>query len=240
MVQYFPPSNLSPAGQYRPLTFSTNCDICKYPVQPSQSRYHCYTCAGGNYDICQTCYAALVDSGRISRENGDKGWRRCPRGHRTIVFFFEDSPLGQRRVIVNDLVGGHFLEDEEAGGGVGGASSRENRRGEWKWVEKSGQKRTRSVARQSLSLASGGAGGSSESVPPMLQKYPPDGGDGMVAVALYARLPDEGAVDELSFPRGAEIREADKISEDWFEGSYAGAKGIFPSNHVRFLGAVTM
>ena len=222
MVQAYPPANFSNSGKYRPLTFITHCDICKYSVQPSQSRYHCYQCNDGNYDICSPCYAKLGDSGRISREHGDKGWRRCPRGHRMIIFYFEDSPSGQSRIIVNDLVGGHFLEDQFG-------------LGKWKWDDGGGGK-FRTISRRYFDDDSSAAPANV----PMLAKYPPDGGIGMQVVADHPYLPTEDSPDELSFPRGAEIREVNEISDEWYMGFYAGSKGLFPANHVKVIQVITM
>jgi hypothetical protein len=225
-VQSFP-SNLSSSGLYRPLTFSTKCDICKYPVQPSQTRFHCSECNGGDYDICSSCYPKLTFTGRISRENGEKGWRRCLRGHRMILVGFEDTPSGQRRIIVRDLVGGHALKDE------GGATAGTNEHFSWRdGQEKQNRTVTRQVARTSDN--------SSASAFPPPFKFPPDGGIGMIVVAEWSWLPEEDATDELSFPRGAEIREVEDINGDWFWGCYAGSKGLVPAAHVRVLDVVTM
>ncbi|KAF2803668.1 uncharacterized protein BDZ99DRAFT_399554 [Mytilinidion resinicola] len=98
---------------YRPLTFSTCCDICTYPIPPSHTRFHCPRCQRGDYDICTPCYHGLVASGRIAAENGPQGWRRCLRGHRMVVVGFEDRAGGQRRVVSRDLVGGLALRDED-------------------------------------------------------------------------------------------------------------------------------
>lgn len=221
------PSNLASAGEYRPLTYITDCDICKWSVQPSQTRFHCYECNDGDYDICATCYSKLNAMGRISRENGERGWRRCLRGHRMVLVGFEDTSAGQRRVIVRDLVGGHALKDE-----AGGTASTKQ---EWSWRD--GQERqTRTVSRQVGSSLEG----STASPVPLLQKYPPDGGVGMIVCAKWAYLPQEGVEDELSFPKGAEIREVEDINGDWFWGCYAGAKGLFPASYVRVLDLVTM
>ena len=221
------PSNLASAGEYRPLTYITDCDICKWSVQPSQTRFHCYECNDGDYDICATCYSKLNATGRISRENGERGWRRCLRGHRMVLVGFEDTSAGQRRVIVRDLVGGHALKDE------GGATS--STKEEWSWRDGQ-QRQTRTVSRQ--------VGNSPEGSPALpvalLQKYPPDGGVGMVVLAKWGYLPQEGVTDELSFPKGAEIREVEDINGDWFWGCYAGAKGLFPASYVRVLDLVTM
>lgn len=92
---------------YTPLTFSTACDICTYPIPPSTTRFHCPTCSDGDYDVCKACYAKLVSSGRIAAENGTSGWRKCVQGHRMLIIGFEDGTPGQRRVVVGDLVGGH-------------------------------------------------------------------------------------------------------------------------------------
>ena len=224
MMQAFPTMNSTPSGQYRPLTFSTNCDICRYPIQPSQTRFHCYQCNDGDYDICTTSYHKLIASGRISRENGDRGWRRCLRGHRMILAGFEDTAAGQRRVIVKDLVGGHALKDE------GGTPSKY----EWSWREGQGRQ-TKTVVKQ--------VSNTDASVPttiPMLQKFPPDGGVGMVGQVIWSYLPQESATDELSFPRRAEVREIEDVNGEWFWGCYAGTLGLFPAEYVRIVELVTM
>ena len=226
MVQLFP-SALASSAEYRPLEFSTKCDICKYPVQPSQTRFHCYKCNGGDYDICATCYSYLIATGKISRDNGDKGWRRCLRGHRMIVVGFEDTIVGQRRIIVKDLVGGHALLDE--------AGTISSSKGVWSWRD--GQERqTRPVSAQ----LGGSLEGSSVSTAPLLRKYPPSGGVGIVGLAKWGYIPQEGGTDELEFPKGAEIREVEDINGDWYWGCYAGSKGLFPAPYLRVLDVVTM
>ena len=240
---------LTGPSQYRPLTFSTNCDICKYPVQPSQTRFHCYECTAGDYDICTTCYSKLLATGMVSRENGDKGWRRCLNGHRMVLVGFEDSAVGQRRVIVRDLVGGHALRDE-----IGEASAAGTTNGMWSWPDGS-SRQTRLVSKRvSASGAAGNGNGNGNgngtsnpslnheagNIPlplplPLLQRYPPDGGVGMRVLAVYSYWPQEGVTDELAFPKGAEIREVEDINGDWFWGCYAGAIKLFPGNYVRVL-----
>ncbi|MCJ1473041.1 hypothetical protein MMC13_001690 [Lambiella insularis] len=227
MVQSFPSSNSGTAGQYRALTMSTNCRICTYPIQPSQTRFHCYHCSDGDYDIHSTCYSKITAAGRISRDNGERGWRRCLEGHRMIVAGFEDADVGQRRLIVRDLVGGHALKDE--------AGATPSTKQEWSWRE--GQERQKRVV--SRQVASGLEGNSTMPAP-LFQKYPPDGGVGMIVLAFWTYLPQEGANDELTFPKGAEIREAEDINGDWFWGCYAGAKGLFPAPYVKVLSVATM
>ena len=212
------------SGDFRPLTFSTKCDICRYPIQPSNTRFHCPQCNEGDYDICTNCYLKLVLSERISKENGDKGWRRCLRGHRMVVVGFQDGDIGQRRVVVKDLVGGHALKDERAEGAATVNFS---------WQE-GRERQSRTVSKQ---VAPGITAGE---VSPLLARFPPDGGVGMRVLALWSYYPAEGATDELTFPRGAEIGEVEDINGDWFWGCYAGAKGVFPENHVRILDNVTM
>ena len=106
---------------FRPLTFTTICNVCTYPIPPSNTRYHCLKCNTGDYDICMSCYHKLVVVGRISKENGMNGWRRCLRGHRMVIVGFEDRNGGQRRKVVRDLVGGHALRDD--GDTANGANS---------------------------------------------------------------------------------------------------------------------
>ena len=203
-----------------PLTFSTKCDICTYPIPPSTTRFHCPQCNDGDYDICTTCYLRLVKTGRISAENGPRGWRRCPNGHRMIVIGFEDSIQGQRRVVVEDLVGGHALNNTtDSEGKV------------WRWRDESQQSQAKTISKVVN-------GQSSILHPPnndlpVIAKYPPNGGVGMCVLALWSYWPLEGVEDELAFPKGAEIRECEDINGDWFLGIYCGRKGVFPGNHCR-------
>jgi hypothetical protein len=167
---------------FRPLTFTTLCNICSYPIPPSNTRCHCLKCNAGDYDICMSCYHKLVVSGRIAKEDGVNGWRRCLRSHRMYIVGFEDRDGAQRRMVVRDLVGGYALKEQDE------------------------------TARA--------------------QRYPPDGGIGLRLLARWGYLPDEGVEDELSFPRGAEIREAADINGDWYWGVYCGVGKLFPANHV--------
>ena len=225
-VQAFPTLDSTSFGQYEPLTFSTKCDICRYPIPPSHTRFHCYECNDGDYDICNTSYHKLIASGRISRENGDNGWRRCLRGHRMVLVGFQDSAAGQLRVVVRDLVGGHTLKDE--GGQVLDV--------EGNWTFRKGEdQQVQNISKQFPAVDQ-----KITATAPIFQKFPPDGGVGMVALATYSYLPDDDAKRELSFPRGAEIREMENINPYWFWGVYAGVIGIFPANYVQVLHVVTM
>lgn len=213
-----------------PLTFSTKCDICTYPIPPSNTRFHCPQCHDGDYDIDTTCYHRLVHTGKVSVENGPRGWRRCPNGHRMIIIGFEDSNVGQRRVVVEDLVGGHALKDELDGDGSL----------EWSWREE-GQRQAKVVSKAASARTVASAGPSAtDDAPPLLKRYPPNGGVGMYVLALWAWWPQDGANDELAFPKGAEIRECEDINGDWFWGIYCGRKGLFPSNYGRIVEVVRM
>ncbi|MCJ1311683.1 hypothetical protein MMC25_005356 [Agyrium rufum] len=224
LIQSFQATDLTNLSQFRPLNFKTNCDICKYPIQPSQTRFHCYECNDGDYDICINCYPKLVSKGLISRSNGPNGWRRCQAGHRMVVVGFEDTPSGQRRKITHDLVGGHFLKDDPSDPSINGM--------EWSWPEGQGTRQKKLLHKQdSDSLHSG----SDPAVAPMLQKYPPDGGRGMRVEAIWSRWPQDDAIDELAFPKGAELWEMEDVNGDWFLGRYAGSKGLVPAGYFRFL-----
>lgn len=112
---------------FRPLTFTTLCNVCSYPIPPSHTRFHCLQCNTGDYDMCSSCYHKLQVSGRIAKEDGVNGWRKCLRGHRMYIVGFEDRDGAQRRIVVRDLVGGYALKETDmaritripADGGVG-------------------------------------------------------------------------------------------------------------------------
>lgn len=215
---------LTPPEQYIPLTLSTKCNICEYPIPPSSTRFHCSQCNNGDYNICTNSYLKLISTGRISVENGDKGWRRCPNGHRMIILGFEDSSAGQKRVIVQDLVGGYGLKDN-------GNNPEQSMKQEWSWHD-GDRRHTRTVSKSVAANEPQDNGGTGSPLRP----YPPSGGLGLHVLALWSYWPRDEAQDELPFPKGAEIRETENINGDWFVGRYAGRTGLFPGNYVRVLG----
>ena len=212
---------------FRPLTFSTLCDICRYPIPPSLTRFHCPKCNNGDYDICASCYTSLVPRGRIRPEDGHQGWRRCLQGHRMVVVGFEDRDGGQRRIVVNDLVGGHALNENEVFG-PGSSNSNtaaESRTNQAIWTDTDGTRQTYRFSNFSIDPSRPGAIN-------VLGQFPPDGGVGLRLVADFTFYPAEGATNELCFPKGAEIREAEDINGDWLWGAYCGSKGFLPGNYV--------
>ena len=102
-------------NSYVTLPIRQDCDVCHYPIAPTNSRFHCNTCNEGDYDVCNECYYGLVATGKISQANGPNGWRRCLQNHRMAVVCFQDTPEGgQQRIIVRDVVGGLALKEDEA------------------------------------------------------------------------------------------------------------------------------
>ena len=218
------------SSQYRPLTFSINCNICKYPILPSSTRFHCYECNDGNYNVCTTCYLRLVANKSISKENGDKGWRRCLNGHRMIIAGFDDFPAGQRRIVVRDLVGGHAFDDELNRKGAFAGSN-----GDWSWRDGEGRY-TKSARTQVFGILDSDR----TSTPSLLPKFPPDGGVGLRAIAIWSYWPAEDSKSELTYPKGAEIRELYWINEDWYCGVYCGRPGLVYAKYMRVVGVVNM
>lgn len=241
------------AATYQVLSFSTECDICKYPIAPSSTRFHCLQCNEGDYDVCTNCYLKLVVSGKISKENGHSGWRRCLKGHRMIVIGYEDHEKGQRRVIVRDIVGGYTLKDEQVNNqppssSSGSIASPELGTGDWSWKEgntkrkKAGRARTSHV--NALESSSPSSPSSQTPTPTSTTSpadrrtaaiIPPDGGYGLVLGANWSYFAEESCTDELSFPRGAEITEAENINDEWYWGYYAGRTGLFPGAYCSLV-----
>ncbi|KAK8057702.1 hypothetical protein PG996_011639 [Apiospora saccharicola] len=222
-------------GDFRPLTFTTTCDICRRAIAPSQSRYHCYACTStvvpdtepGDYDICMPCYDGLASSRRISSENGPNGWRRCPKGHRMVIVGFKDAKRGgQVRYVAQDLVGGWDLRSDP----YNPSDPTEQQIGleKWRW---SGPDRSKIERLVTVDVAATAPTG-----PPWSTDFPANGGCGMKTIANWSWYPQAGSEDELLFPRGAEVLEVEDVNSDWFFGCYMGSTGLFPAPYVRVIG----
>lgn len=179
-----------------------------------------------------------------------------------ITVGFEDREEGQHRVIVRDLVGGRALKDEHlvqsqppaTSSAVGGpVASPESGIGDWCWKEGAERRKKTSrlragalantsgghVSASDLSNPSGTATGTPIQGTPSSRRFPPDGGVGLIVQAIWSWYPEEEVEDELVFPRGADITEAENINDDWFWGCYAGRTGLFPGAHVRLVREVS-
>lgn len=231
-------SSVDPSISFTPKSFTTQCDICSYSIPPSNTRYHCSKCNNGDYDIHTSCYTSLVKSGRISSENGNKGWRRCLNGHRMVIVGFEDRQEGQKRIVDRDIAGGEALKEDEAsamtiiadttpGNRPSTPPSKQSQNPGWRWTDADGTTRFLSPSVTSPSPMPSPSVGSAT-------QLPPDGGVGLRLQAKWGYYPSEP--DELMFPKGAEIKEAEDINGDWYWGVYAGAKGLFPGNYGRVIG----
>ncbi|KAA6411268.1 MAG: RING finger domain [Lasallia pustulata] len=204
--------SLTSPDAYKPFAFSSTCSLCRYPIQPSSTRFHCLHCDDHASDICTPCYLKLVSSGRISPENGDKGWRRCLRDHRMIIVGFEDSARGQRRVVIKDRVGGCNLHD-------GGPAPECDEM--WTWRDGHGGDVSMLVSKNVSARAGRAEAGARNGAlsPPLLladMPFPPSGGAGMRVRARWAFWPREGAEDELGFRKGADVVEAEDVNGDWW------------------------
>lgn len=163
-----------------------------------------------------------------------------------IVIGFEDCAEGQKRIVVNDLVGGVSLRDadlQKFGAGGAGGGGRRAQGGQWTWIEdteggtmkrESRASRIRAHSPTTTTHATGAGGPGTAAVP---MKFPPDGGTGMRAVVGYPWFPEEGeaGAGELIFPRWAEIREVEDVNGEWWAGVYAGLQGVFPGVCVRVI-----
>ncbi|KAK6008805.1 hypothetical protein QM012_000708 [Aureobasidium pullulans] len=209
-------------ASYTRITLSSYCDVCHYSIPPSHARFHCNTCNKGNYDICNSCYHSLVNTGKISRDNGPSGWRRCLRSHRMSIVGYEDREGGPQRVVVKEMVGGWALKDDLSTRATAtNSSAQQQHQDHWRWKEHDGTAKT---ASSSANLFS-----SSPHV------FPPSGGIGLKVQALWSYFPSDEVQDELRFPRNAIITEVEDINGDWFWGVYCGGKGLFPGNYVRVV-----
>ena len=122
---------------------------------------------------------------------------------------FQDSEHGQLRLVTQDLVGGHALDNKDAPG--------------------NGEKAAVAAATGSTPNATRTGTDAEDGE---TQTFPPDGGAGWCVRAKWSYWPPEGERDELAFPKWAEIREVVVLNEEWMWGVYMGAKGVFSSRFV--------
>lgn len=175
-----------------------------------------------------------------------------------IVVGYEDHEKGQRRAIVRDLVGGYTLKEE-----IPQPSSRTDSQasiaspdlgtGDWSWKEGNTKRKKASRVRTTHAdtPSSSSPAPDSSSSPNVLSQspssgrrapgpvFPPDGGLGLILNASWSYFAEENCTDELSFPRGAEITEAENINDEWYWGYFAGHTGLFPGNHCVIVREVT-
>lgn len=159
-----------------------------------------------------------------------------------LIVGFQDSAMGQARLVVQDLVGGRALREENLQSANSNAADTSTNQ-EWQWRDDGQQqRRTTQTMRAHAAAAAASTTNLALSAPaeqsdsPLFKKFPPSGGIGMHFQALWASWPAEGVTDELAFPRGAEMRECEDINGDWFWGIYCGRKGLFPGVYGKVVG----
>ena len=209
----------------------TTCNNCHNPIAPSNTRYHCPTCP--DYDICSSCYHSMLRSGEILAAEGPRGWRKCPNGHRMLIIGFQESLGEQKRVVVENVVGGWRIPEEDTipdhstnspthtSGNIEGATSasisRTHRRSDSQSADPRGPGMPFATVRPSGDQ-------SDRSHDPPLQDH------SRLMRVLWARIPDEGPenADELELPKGAVISEVFELNETWSWGIYCRRGGLFP------------
>ncbi|KAK3070939.1 hypothetical protein LTR53_009561 [Teratosphaeriaceae sp. CCFEE 6253] len=103
---FVPMPHLTP-GSYVLWPVTTDCDVCHRGISPNSTRFHCYECSEGDYDVCRDCYYSLLSTGKISQLDGPSGWRRCLQGHRMALVGFENVQHGgQQRIVDQERLGG--------------------------------------------------------------------------------------------------------------------------------------
>lgn len=145
--------------------------------------------------------------------------------------FEADAYGNERRVVFNELVGGHKMSEEDVRVWKDASKSTDPAQiapqspgPRWTWREDAAGKRTTRVRTATLTSA-------------LASRFPPDGGAGKNCLGLWSYYPEEGedGRGELSFPKGAVITEVEEVNEDWNDGVYMGERGVLPKIYVRDL-----
>lgn len=193
------------------------CAFCTQPITLSASEpraWHCPSCTSQTQsDLHIRCHEALTSMRRIPNNI----YRPCINGHHPmqLITLTSTDPLS---ITFNQNLG---------------PSDHNVLYSEKKKIEKKGN-----------------ASSSQQQPPPSLppssnQRQPPSSqqqqqqqigktiGPGQPMTAAWAYWPAEGVEDELGFPRGAEVWQAQDINGDWAWGWYAGRSGLYPGGYVR-------
>lgn len=206
------------------------CSLCRKDILFDEKHLHCATCNFGDYDICLPCYQLLMANGSVSENDGLKGWRRCPRGHRMLLVTFIvrtriTSPaiaLSERprteRLVLQGVVGGWSFKESSATPGENNSLPTQ-----WSWRDTESVGGWQTKQRPDHTQAQAQVQASSASEPQQ------------VVQALWTRIPDESAPDELTFPRAAAITEVVNINGDWAWGIFCRSGGLFPANYGRVV-----
>jgi hypothetical protein len=99
----------------------------------------------------------------------------------------------------------------------------------WSWGDEAPNRKSKLVTKDVMKMPP--PGGVGKDLP-----FPPSGGIGMNAQAMWSWYPAEGVQDELLFPKGSEVRECRNVNGDWWIGVYMGARGVFPAPFVKRIG----
>lgn len=137
-----------------------------------------------------------------------------------VILKFLEGKVGQWRYVERDLVGGRGIRMEP----LENIAHPDFQKGSW---YDGSEKLERLVTTKVSATAPESFGEISYT-----RTFPPDGGCGLMAYAMWAWYPKSGKEDDLMFPRGASIDEVRDINGDWFFGTYMGAKGMFPAPYV--------
>jgi len=150
-----------------------------------------------------------------------------------VVVSFETINGCERRVIVQDLVGGYHLNSDPYMSPSSGLKK-------WWWPDPSSNHKnpggTQARLVTDMVIETAPVSAESEGAE-FCRTFPPDGGHGDRFLARWSWWPKEGQEGdgELLFPRGAEVREVVDVNGDWFWGVYAGVGGLVPSPYVRLV-----
>ena len=147
-----------------------------------------------------------------------------------VIVGFEDRHGGQRRVVVQDLVGGRGIIPEP----YDNTEHPDTALMKWSWGDgahiRGDYSHVKLVTSDVMKTAPNHAPGMS-----LEASFPADGGVGMTGVVTWSWYPAPDADDELLFPKGAVVKECKDVNEDWFHGTYMGKRGLFPAPYVKIL-----
>ena len=205
-----------------------SCSLCLDPIvhppSPTHCDWHCPTCTP-SYDLHGDCYEVLWSRGQIPKFPH----RSCPKGHtmqsRTLM---EDGPAVKYGMTIGQADPNVLFSERKPNAA---ATTEQSNNATTATLPDREPPSPPSNQQQSQTPEIGRTTGPGVRMTAIWAYYPAK--TPSTSTSTNATAAAEANDDELAFPRGAEVWQAQDINGDWAWGWYAGRSGLYPGGYLR-------